>query len=767
MINKTDFLNPTRDLSITSPKIEDSLTQIFNEHSSNAIEPRGNQLTSRSITSNQRERIIIERHINRMITFFQEIFISLKSEYSILKEKYPSLSREYQIFPTFNLWLKNYFETPAISSFSFLLTIYLNALSDINELKNDIEINNNKLTKRKLYELEYFFLKLVDLSSQKDFCLGTMQANFSACLELIQSLTFLDDIVKNKFLIIALALNKILNHKKFIQILQEIELLTFKDIYESKSINLKFHVSLPSLNLQLVKNLKLFSDHTNFLINIFNKINEKNIKIKGVVNINDHQGEKVQKDYEFSPLLRFHQLRKEFNKAITLFSNPNIDLEGYLDFMNSIRVINVNFHEFYLLLDTAVFTQSHFLEFFDNNHTLKNYYEGIKIHEKAITNLEIFYYLNSKIELFNLNTLDNYYYGFALLLIKENKLGNLAFISDYFSDVNNMLVKVFHYFQDSPFECKDQCEFFERKICDIDMQIIKYRDEAILNKLSSSNNVFEIYTAIHDILETYRLLEFFIKNLVLTQIKIKMHELNTEKNEIIINNIKKDLNDLTNIYELCLKILNQTHDFFKLYTEDRLVIQENDKTTEEISDDIFEEKKEELFIKEDKLEASSTKHQTELLNDIKKDEKNVLFEKTKKTNKKVNKKKSTVNFKKEKIIEEKSKSYYEEYMDYLEESGWKAHMKRRELLQVLKQNGWKIDASSGKGSHLKAEGPNRTIVIVPHDNILAKGTSKSIEESFVRDKFKDKETNLEKSEKTLLKPKNSLLKKKKNKPKRK
>lgn len=741
--------------------IKAKLNKIFND-AQKGIDEDSNKEAESKIHIFNKENLVNDRMLGRTITYFQEIFISLKNEYPLLKEKYPTLGKEYQSFPSFNLWIKKQIEENFFLSSRFLKTIYFNALSDINKLKNDSEIKKSKLFQEEFYTLEYnllliFRLELINLDK-----IDNMIQFSSNKLDFIASMTLIDDSIRNKLLLIFLFIQKLLIHPKLPFILSVLEKTNVNSLISHPSLNIKFSTPANLIKEQLIKNLMFYLDHARLLKIIFLEFQRNDISFGTVAAINDPTGENIEKENVFSPLLGCRKILKEMKTLLTIFSSSNISLENYFEGLKSIQEIATNFQFFSMLKEKIDFKNPFYSQIFNNITILRNYTKIFKSFEPSASSSAIFDIFSEKNYRFFPHILDLYSYNFTLQLIKENKIKNLIEIDRYLIDVKQILDEIFNFVSSRTFNYQRQSLAFAEMISINQEYIQKYENKYLLEKLNQKSNFYEIFSAVDEIFETYDFLEFVIKDFILTEIKIHMFLLKKEKDENIYLKIKKELDDLTNIYDLCLKILNRTHKLFNLYPEDELIFAEqsllNPLKNEDSFDDVNQDKKIEV------RESNS------FFEEIKNELTNLESSKINKipSLNKINKKKKANSNRvyEENTSEVRNKSFYEEYNDYLVESGWKAHMKRRKLLQLLKQNGWKINSSSGKGSHTKVEGPNGTIMIVPHSKLLAKGTSHSIEESFLSDQNKEKERNSKKDLK-LLESKASKVKKKKNRPKRK
>lgn len=713
---------------------------------------------------NKENKSIDDRMIGRVITFLQEIFNSLKNEFTQLKDKYPSL-QEYKTFPTFNLWIKKELEENFFVTFGLFETLYFKSLAETNPLKIEAEVKKNKLMKKELYSLEYILLLIYKLKAANLDQINNMIKFSSNSLDFISTMNFIDDSTKNKLLIVFLLVNKLFNHPKVEEILTVLEKTTVKQLISHPSLNIKFSISSNSIQQQLIKNLNFNLNHVDFLKLVFMRFQKNNIAFGTQASINNPKGESIENEHVFTPMIGCRRLSKEIEKIITLVSTPNNNLETYFESLKNLQTIHLNIQFFTMFVDRMDFKDSAFTQIFNTISILKDYVMVFKTFEPSVTPSNIFSLMNEKNYGFYPQILDLYSYNFTLQLIQENKINNLININHYFTEANQIFREILTYISERPFDCQKQYQNFEKIIRFNEGYIQKYENKSLINKLNESKFHFEIYLAVKDIIEAYNFLEMVIKDFILTEIKVQMFLLKNEKDETNFVKIKQELDNLTHMYDLCLKVLNETHKIFNLYEGDALILSE-ESSFDPIKNQVEEPINEPMI----HLNIEEDKKIEEKEDEIKLETKKESINKIIPIHTEKNKNKSNLL----PLIDEKdnpnleNKSYYDEYTEYLEESGWKAHMKRRELLQVLKQNGWKINASSGKGSHAKAEGPNGTIVIVPHHDILAKGTSHSIEQSFVLDKLKDSESKVEKKETPLKKgTRTTQKKKKKNVPRRK
>lgn len=748
---------------IEKNSIDNKVNKLFNETQNEITSSQ--EIISESTIKNE-SKISNDRMISQVISHLQEIFISLKKEYTILKEKYPSLAQEYQTLPSFNQWLKKSLEENCFFSNTLFSFIYFNTLINLDKLKNHSEIKKNKVFQNEVFSLDYILLLLRNINYKNIDSVKTFFNFTSVHLPLISSYNSIDISTKNKFILIFLFINKLLLHPELAKILAVLDQTTIKNLILHPSLNIKFNYSLKTIKEQFKDNLAFYLNHASFLNNVFNEFKKKNLNFETVSSINDYNKNVIEKENVFTPLIGCRKIFKEIENLLNLLSQRNNSLEVSFELLKNLQIINVNFLYFSLFNNSEDLNHPFFKQIFNNVPILRNYLNAYKNFETSITSKSIFTLINDISSTFKNNILDIYSYSFTLQLIEEGKINNLKSIANYFNEVLNVMTIILNYVAIKSTENKKPFENFNCIIKKNHEIINKYKNESYLSKLNNKNNVFEIFIAVQEIIDTYMFLEDIIKDFILTEIKVHMFSLKNENNEDLIVIRKNDLNMLTNTYDLCLNVLNQTHKLLNLFSEDQFNL-----PTEQLS---YTELNEEE-VKDSTLLESVSKNFIDDKNIEKKEEESLIAPETK------NESHIKLETKKEILREEiefqepsleteeplSEQTILDEYSEYLDETGWKAHMKRREILQILTQNGWKINASSGKGSHVKAEGPNGTVVIVPHKSTIAKGTNRSIEESFLLDKKKSNQTENKKEAKSITKNKKKSTLKKKNKPKRK
>lgn len=741
----------------------DKVSKVFIETQN---EINSQEITPERIIENE-NKISNDRMISRVISYLQEIFISLKKDYPKLKEKYPSLIQEYQNFPTFNQWLKKNFDENSFSSTSLIMVLYLNSLVQLDHLKNRPEFKRNNILKNEIFNLSFILLLLLKINSDNLCHVETISEHTLNYLDLISKFNSIDNVTKNNFILMFLFVNKLVLHPELPKILSVLDKITVKNLMSHPSLNIKFAYSLNLIKEQFKSKLEYYFNHTCFLNEVFSEFKKRNIDFKTTTFINDDTNkQEIEKETVFTPLIGCRRIFKELENLSRLLSQPNNSLEISFELLKNIQIINKNFQYFSMLNNRSDLNHPFIHQIFNSIPTLKSYLSVYKNFQNSITSKLIFELMNVTSSNFKLYILDIYSYAFTLQLIEEDKIDNLKFIENHFNEVNKIIRIILNYLSMQSFENHKSYENFNNIIKKNQENIIKYKNELYLNKLNDKKNVFEISIAVQEIIDTYIFLDNIIKDFILIEIKVYMYNLKIEKNEDRIIEIKNYLDMLANTYDLCLNILNQTHKILKLFSEDQFILPTEklspiDINSEEIIDHSLIESISQNTIDCKDLE----KNEEEILtaSEIKNESQNELETKKEIVNEEVEFNDNSL--KTEDLLSEPT--IFDEYSEYLEETGWKAHMKRRELLQILTQNGWKINASAGKGSHVKAEGPNGTVVIVPHKSTIAKGTNRSIEESFLSDKKKFNETKNKKEVNSISQDKKRTTVKKKNKPKRK
>lgn len=662
---------------------------------------------------------------SQIITWFQEIFRNEKIEH-------PSL-------PTFNVWMKNFNAKTILNNENFLVSLYLFTLTTINTLK---KTTFNETQRIKLLQLEYLFLKMEDFVrlhllplNEKEELKKEMKEIAISRIETVESCDFLNDSIKNDLTIISIFINGILKHPKLNELNQYINTQNVQDLIFHSSLAINYLVSLKLMVEQIVDFINLFKDYSNFLDDILKKLQQKGIL--PLINLKKNNFELSE-----NTQVSMYNLNRTIYKKLTEieirlqtmnFSNIHKEILKVFSLKNNlIKELN--------LLTNGIFNlkNSHCIEF--ENEIIKNNYltdmqKSIYHLKPTVRNSNIFDLILQKNTHFDSHINGKLFILFSLCLSAKNLEINNQFIIFYLQDVQKVLSELLEFLINNSTESNSIIHI--KTLIDNNNNYLKYFEN------ESNKNLTFAFFAAQCLLNNYFSIEEFFKDKLIFEINNKIYKLNSELDEDKILILKTELDNLSSIYERCvnnLEILRTFLDLMDTLIDQQEIISSQSETTLPKSPSADSVPSEDLSTNSssnttDSILPSVEKESPKLIKDITIEE-GVVPSKISK--KKIIEKKPITSKNEKKVEESPQKTLFDEYNEINQKLGWKAHLKRRTLLQLLRDNQWKINESAGKGSHVKAQGPNGTVTLIPNTSTIATGTLKSIKESVIQDQLKGK-----------------------------
>lgn len=699
-----------------------------------------------TLTDTQKNQVL-----SQLIAKYQEIFNEIKKEH-------PNC-------PKFNVWLKDSLEKYSLMiDSSFWGSIYLNLLKEIEILKNNHK--NNKEELNKITQFEYLCHQMKDYCYYEDTYeedIVILKNNSKKRLDAALQLDFIPENLKNHLVFTCMFLEKIANHpnlKEILEINSTEGKLHIADLINHPSLNLKISFDFPQVKEQLKKNIKLFQGYSNLLHSILAKMRQNFIIISVTQNLEDDEGKDIKADEQYSIYSVSLGIKNKFEEIDSILSKyenlDEISLEEYFEIFNIFSSLSLKFKDYrdFIKLDGL----ERFSEIFESNHELMRMIkiaQNLGMEENPLTILSL---LSHKTHMFIQSVINSYSYGFGSLLMKNNKL-NKNYLYSYYFEIFTLLKKIKEFFSSQPsFIMKNGNKMIENFYSEHAIYLKNLRSRIA----KETKTAYDILPDISHLLTSYGKLEKVIKEVIYDQIKRKLAMLEREKDVNKIELLKIDLNSLYKIYDDCFKIIKTFNKAFVL---------NNNPVPQEIRIKKIEEKKElptKIEVNEVLPEVSLEMPQEEIT--IPKDETSIKIEdkpldinhniqdplpNPSNVSRKTTPKQNILSKKKEE--KRGSNEIINEIGSLDDEISYASHKKRRHLLQTLHSKGWKFDESSGKGSHLKAEGPNGTSVFVPKNDVIKHGTFNSIMTSVRQDELKNESPTTKKNE-----PKVSNVNKKNN-----